>query len=78
MNAVWFDIRETLNEQIWNINAKIIFHKSNRYYKRTASELVDVIKKFSDPIITESYGHKAEELFIIGFAGKALVKKKEK
>ncbi len=40
-----------------------VFHKSYRYFKKKVKIKSEVVKEFSDPIITRSVGERAEILF---------------
>ena len=57
-----------LNVEVRRLNGNMTVHfmflPSHRYYKRQANELLDVIVKYSDPVVTSACGKQAEQNFL--------------
>lgn len=56
---------------------KILFHKSNRYYKRSAEKLIATINSYSDPRITRAIGENGENLVARGFSRSEFIQRGE-
>lgn len=50
------------------LHVKCMFNPKHRYYKRQARELVDIIRKYSNPLVTDACGKQAENIFLNGLA----------
>jgi len=54
---------------------KLLWHKSFRYYKRGAAELVKLVEEYADPNIGSALGLHGESMVLEGFALKEFVTK---
>jgi hypothetical protein len=54
---------------------KLLWHKSFRYYKRGAAELVKLVEEYADPNIGSALGIHGESMVLEGFALKEFVTK---
>jgi len=52
---------------------KFVFNKGYRYYKRQIKEKLEVIREYSDPIITEACGRQAEVLFFNSLTNRGFI-----
>lgn len=46
----------------------LIWHRSNRYYKRRAGQVVELVEEFSDPNFIRALGMQGEVMILEGFA----------
>jgi hypothetical protein len=51
----------------------VIWHRTNRYYRRAATELVRLVEEFSDPNIGRALGQNGELLVLEGFSRRQFV-----
>lgn len=45
----------------------LLWHKSYRYYKTSAKNIVQLVEEYSDPAMTEAIGYQGESLVVNGF-----------
>lgn len=61
---IGFEKREIVGKR----TISLYWNKSYRYYKREASQIIELVEKFSDPRFAEAIGQQAEYLMTIAFA----------
>jgi len=60
---------KTKTERLENSDKiKLLWHKSNRYFKRKSEELIKLVEEFSEPAFTVAIGFQGEALVLAGFA----------
>jgi len=73
--------RGDLLSETWELRTgseiKLIWHHSNRYYKRKGKRVVELVEEFASPDVTRALGSNAEMLIQHGFAKSEFVMKGE-
>jgi hypothetical protein len=68
-------IRSEKHQLAWGGSINILFHRSYRYYKRAAMELVKLVNEYSDPNIGGVVGLHGESMVLEAFARSEFVMK---
>jgi hypothetical protein len=66
-------IRDEMRLIEGNRKVHLMWHRSNRYYRRDAARLVQIVEEYSDPNIGGALGLQGEALVLEGFARRQFV-----